>query len=455
MLYCCSHVTMINGGVSVWVRAVACLSSYIAPRSRRSEDETRETNVNEEPAVIALEPADWSFDSSTGRGRFSAERAGGRVRRGQLLRLEPRGQEPVLARATVTRNGMVMVKRVGPEPTSTTDAKATATSPSADEDGQDAPRREPMPARVEQHASDPVDLESTGDGSGTEHSPGATTHDAVDSAGAAAAGSDDPAGSSSDRPRGASSVPAPGHAPVELTTGGMDGSGTQRSECEHVVSSQHVEPARKPILEAAVWKLARGARLGVRALADGGASVADRLAHGSRRVRRGVKSAAQRLDRGWADEDAWNLGYVTLVQLSGMMAWLAASGHGYPAGYDEDRSKWLVRHEGEDYEKWLRSPARVVDRISADMDAGVCDLDKAFNETVGEYGVGASAWMQDLDHASRVLKEYAEASYDVERWSGDVDVYGREEADRRSKALEDEFQRTWAWIGVWLASMWD
>lgn len=230
----------------------------------------------------------------------------------------------------------------------------------------------------------------------------------------------------------------------------MDGSGTQ-----HAVSSQHVEPARKPILETAVWKLARGARLGVRALADGGASIADRLTHGSRRVRRGVKSAAQRLDRGWADEDAWNLGYVTLVRLSGMMSWLAASGHGYPAGYDEDRSKWLVRHEGEDYEKWLRSPARVVDRISADMDAGVCDLDKAFNETVGEYGVGASAWMQDLDHASRVLKEYAEASYDVERWSGDVDVYGREEADRRSKALEDEFQRTWAWIGVWLASMWD
>ena len=415
LLYCCSHVTMINGSVSVWVRAVACLSSYIAPRSRRSEDETRETNVNEEPAVIALEPADWSFDSSTGRGRFPAERAGGRVRRGQLLRLEPRGQEPVLARATVTRNGMVMVKR------------------------------------VEQHASNPVDLESTGDSRGTEHSPGATTHDAVDSAGAAAAGSDDPAGSSSDRPRGASSVPAPGHAPAELTTGGMDGSVTQ----EHAVSSQHVEPARKPILETAVWKLAHGARLGVRTLADGGASVADRLAHGSRRVRRGVKSAAQRLDRGWADEDAWNLGYVTLVQLSGMMAWLAASGHGYPAGYDEDRSKWLVRHEGEDYEKWLRSPARVVDRISADMDAGVCDLDKAFNETVGEYGVGASAWMQDLDHASRVLKEYAEASYDVERWSGDVDVYGREEADRRSKALEDEFQRTWAWIGVWLASMWD
>lgn len=415
LLYCCSHVTIINGSVSVWVRAVACLSSYIAPRSRRSEDETRETNVNEEPAVIALEPADWSFDSSTGRGRFSAERAGGRVRRGQLLRLEPRGQEPVLARATVTRNGMVMVKR------------------------------------VEQHASDPVDLESTGDSRGTEHSPGAPAHDAVDSAGAAAAGSDDPAGSSSDRPRGASSVPAPGHAPAELTTGGMDGSVTQ----EHAVSSQHVELARKPILETAVWKLARGARLGVRALADGGASVADRLAHGSRRVRRGVKSAAQRLDRGWADEDAWNLGYVTLVQLSGMMAWLAASGHGYPAGYDEDRSKWLVRHEGEDYEKWLRSPARVVDRISADMDAGVCDLDKAFNETVGEYGVGASAWMQDLDHASRVLKEYAEASYDVERWSGDVDVYGREEADRRSKALEDEFQRTWSWIGVWLASMWD
>lgn len=406
---------MINGSVSVWVRAVACLSSYIAPRSRRSEDETRETNVNEEPAVIALEPADWSFDSSTGRGRFTARLAEGRVRRGQLLRLEPRGQEPVLARATVTRNGMVMVKR------------------------------------VEQHASDPVDLESVGDSRGTEHSPGAPAHDAVDSAGAAAAGSDDPAGSSSDRPRGASSVPAPDHAPAELTTGGMDGSVTQ----EHAVSSQHVEPARKPILEAAVWKLARGARLGVRALADGGASVADRLAHGSRRVRRGVKSAAQRLDRGWADEDAWNLGYVTLVRLSGMMAWLAASGHGYPAGYDEDRSKWLVRHEGEDYEKWLRSPARVVDRISADMDAGVCDLDKAFNETVGEYGVGASAWMQDLDHASRVLKEYAEASYDVERWSGDVDVYGREEADRRSKALEDEFQRTWAWIGVWLASMWD
>ena len=411
--------------------------------------------MNEEPAVIALEPADWSFDSSTGRGRFPAGLAGGRVRRGQLFRLEPRGQEPVLAKATATRNGVVMVKQVESESTSAVDAGSVASSPSAGGDGQAEPSHELTPAQVEQRDGHPVDLENTGDVRETEHGPGAPAHDAADSAGATATGSDDPAEPPSDRPHGASSVLAPGHAPVKLPTSGMDNSSTQWHEREHVVSSQSVEPARKPILETAVWKLAHGSRLGVRTLADGGASVADRLAHGSRRVRRGVKSVVQRLDRGWADEDAWNLGYVTLVRLSGMMAWLAASGHGYPAGYDEDRSKWLVRHEGKDYEKWLRSPARVVDRISADMDAGVCDLNKAFNETVGEYGVGASAWMQDLDHASRVLKEYAEASYDVERWAGDVDVYGREEADRRSKALEDEFQRTWSWIGVWLASMWD
>ena len=415
------------------------------------DDGTRETNVEEEPVVIALEPADWSFDSSTGRGRFPAGLAEGRVRRGQLFRLEPRGQESVLAKTTMTRNGMVMVKQVEPEPTSAADAGAAASSPSAGGDCQGSPRRGPTPARVER-ASGHADLEGEGgeDSREAERGSGATAHDAVDSAGdIVATGSHDPAGPSSDRPRGAGSALAPGYAPVRPPMYAMDGSGVRR-EREHAVSSQQ----RKPLLETAVWKLAHGARLAVRALADGGAIVADRLASGSRRIRRGVKSAVQRLNRGWADEDAWNVGNVTLVRLSGMMAWLAAEGHGYPAGYDEDRSKWLVRHEGEDYEKWLRSPARVVDRISADVDAGVCDLSKAFNETVSEYGVGASAWMQDLDHASRVLKEYA-AGYDVERWSNDVDVYGMEEAGRRRKALEAEFQRTWAWIGEWLTSMWD
>lgn len=368
--------------------------------------------MEEELTVIALEPADWSFDSSTGRGRFPAGLAGGKVRRGQLFRLEPRGQEPVLAKATMTRNGMVLVKQADPEPTSATDAGSAASSPSACEDGQGASRREQTPARVER-LSDHADLEGVDAGDSRET--------------------------------------VPGYAPVRPAMYAMDGTGELRRDREHAVSSR----PRKPILETAVWKLARGARLAARALADGGSFVADKIASGSRRVRRGVKSAVQRVNRGWSDEDAWDVGHATLVRLSGMMAWLAAEGHGYPAGYDEDRSKWLVRHEGEDYEKWLRSPARVVDRISADVDAGVCDLNKAFNETVSEYGVGASAWMQDLDHASRVLKEYAAGCYDVERWSNDVDVYGREEVDRRHEALEAEFQRTWAWIGEWLTSMWD
>lgn len=407
--------------------------------------------MEEEPTVIALEPADWSFDSSTGRGRFPAGLADGRVRRGQLLRLEPRGQEPVLAKATMTRNGMVLVKQVEPEPASATDAGSAAPSPSAGGDSQDAPSHESTPARIER-VNDHVDhvgLEGVGAGRGTESGPGTPAHDAVDSAeDAAATVSHDTAGSSSDRPRGDDTAPAPGYAPVMLPMNAIDGSGVRRRE--HAVSSR----PRKPILETVAWKLAHGARLAARALADGGAIVADKLAHGSRRVIRGAKSAAQRVNRGWSDEDVWDLGHVTLVRLSGMMARLAATGHGYPAGYDEDRSKWLVRHEGDDYEKWLTGPARVEDRISADVDAGVCDLNKAFNETVSEYGVGASAWMQDLDHASRVLKEYA-AGYDVERWSDDVDVYGREEADRRRKALEEEFHRTWAWIGEWLTSMWD
>ena len=404
--------------------------------------------MKEEPTVIALEPADWSFDSSTGRGRFPAGLAGGRARRGQLFRLEPRGQEPVLAKATMTRNGMVLVRQVEPEPTSAAVGSAVS-SPSAGEDGQGVPRLEPTPARAER-INDHVYLEGAGDDRETESGSDASAHDDVDSTGDAdVTGSRDPA-ESSDRPRGDSTALAPGYAPVMLPMDAIDGSGTRRYEREHAVSSRQ----RKPLLETAAWKLAHGARLAGRALADGGAIVVDKIASGSRRVRRGVKSAVQRLNRGWSDEDAWDVGHVTLVRLSGMMAWLAASGHGYPAGYDEDRSKWLVRHEGEDYEKWLRSPARVGGRISADVDAGVCDLNKAFNETVSEYGVGASAWMQDLDHASRVLKEYA-AGYDVERWSDDVDVYGREEADRRRKALEDEFQRTWAWIGEWLTSMWD
>lgn len=375
-------------------------------------DDTRETNMEEEPTVIALEPADWSFDSSTGRGRFPAGLAGDRVRRGQLLRLEPRGQEPVLAKATMTRNGMVLVRQVEPDPTSAADAGSAVSSPSAGGYGQDAPRREPTPAQVE-CTDDHVDhAELEGDGAG------------------------------------AGSALTPDYVPVRPPMNAMDGSGARRRE--HAVSSQQ----RKPILETVAWKLTYGARLAGRALADGGAIVADRLARGSRRVRRGVKSTVQRVKRGWSDKDVWDLGHVTLVRLSGMMARLAATGYGYPAGYDEDRSKWLVRHEGEDYEKWLSSPARTVDRISADVEAGVCDHNKAFNETVSEYGVGASAWMQDLDHASKVLKEYA-AGCDVERWSDDIDVYGREEADRRRKAREDEFQRTWEWIGEWLTAMWD
>lgn len=160
------------------------------------------------------------------------------------------------------------------------------------------------------------------------------------------------------------------------------------------------------------------------------------------------RSAFQRANRGWSDGDVYDLGFIELKRLSGLLEQLSIKTYGYPSQYV--REDWLNSHE-DDYDEWLKSPARTIGRIVNDSSV---DFNTAFNETVEDYGVETSAWMQDLHHASLVLKEYVDRT-DVEAICDETDLYGREESDRRSKAIEDEFQRTWAWIGRWILSMWN
>lgn len=170
--------------------------------------------------------------------------------------------------------------------------------------------------------------------------------------------------------------------------------------------------------------------------------------NGLKRAGHWSRSAFQRANRGWSDDDACDLGFMELRRLSGLLEQLSIKTYGYPSQYV--REDWLNSHE-DDYDEWLKSPARTIGRIADDSSV---DFATAFNETVEDYGVEASAWMQDLHHASLVLKEYVDRA-DVEAICDEADLYGREESDRRSKAIEDEFQRTWAWIGRWILSMWN
>lgn len=170
--------------------------------------------------------------------------------------------------------------------------------------------------------------------------------------------------------------------------------------------------------------------------------------NGLKRAGHWSHSAFQRANRGWSGDDACDLGFIELKRLSGLLEQLSIKTYGYPSQYV--REDWLNSHE-DDYDEWLKSPARTIGRIVNDSSV---DLNTAFNETVENYGVEASAWMQDLHHASLVLKEYVDRT-DVEAICDETDLYGREESDRRSKAIDDEFQRTWAWIGRWILSMWN
>ena len=167
-----------------------------------------------------------------------------------------------------------------------------------------------------------------------------------------------------------------------------------------------------------------------------------------KRAGRWSRSAFQRANRGWSDSDACDFGFIELRRLSELLEQLSIKTYGYPSQYARD--DWLNSHE-DDYDEWLKSPARTIGRI---VDDSSVDFNTAFNETVEDYGVEASAWMQDLHHASLVLKEYVDRA-DVEAICNETDLYGREESDRRSKTIEAEFQRTWAWIGRWILSMWN
>lgn len=361
-----------------------------------------EKNADGSVTTITLKKADWSFDEKTGRGKFPASKVDVHLKRGQTLKVKTYGTEPVEVTVSMTRNGEVLVKRVDGDVVSTP-AAATSSSVFAD-------------------ASVGVDHAVSESSVGSHDVDDADDLDVADFVEATA--------------------PGEAKAPATRRSGDSVDSGESRGH--------DAIPEGK--FEVAAYNAARKTRLALGKLVEHGSLALERFVDKVKTAGYETLAAAQRSRRGWADRDVWNLGYVTLTRLSEMMEHLADTGVGYPADYEEDPSKWLMKHEGADYEKWLRSAARTVGRITHDVDCGEVDL----NETVEEYGVGGAAWMQDLDHASQVLKRYADANADVlNYWSKDVTLYGREEADRRSKMLDEEFQKTWRWIGQWITGMWD
>lgn len=186
-------------------------------------------------------------------------------------------------------------------------------------------------------------------------------------------------------------------------------------------------------------------------LLDGLGTIWLKAIGGLGKARNWSHSAFQRVTRGWSDDDVWELGFVELRRLSELLERLSVETFGHPSQYE--RKDWLDQHEN-DYEEWLQSPARTVEKIMWDADHHVVDLDKAFNETVEEYGVEASAWRQDLHHASMILKEYVNRA-DTDALYDEINLYGQEESDRRSKIITAEFQKVWEWIGHWILCMWN
>lgn len=186
-------------------------------------------------------------------------------------------------------------------------------------------------------------------------------------------------------------------------------------------------------------------------LLDGLGTIWLKAIGGLGKARNWSHSAFQRVTRGWSDDDVWELGFVELRRLSELLERLSVETFGHPSQYE--RKDWLDQHEN-DYEEWLQSPARTVEKIMWDADHHVVDLDKAFNETVEEYGVEASAWRQDLHHASMILKEYVNRA-DTDALYDEINLYGQEESDRRSKIITAEFQKAWEWIGHWILCMWN
>lgn len=376
--------------------------------------------------VVTLKKPEWSFDPETGRGRFPASKLSSKPRRGQAIRVKTYGAEPVDVTVSMVKNGEVLVRaaRGGSQDATDPDLLLLNGLEEAGSESADS-------------TDSAIDPESHGDSRLPDDSA-AGRFDADDYVEATAPGAT------------ASKPPSVVHSsPVSAV----------KRELSAAAGDKDSLPADAGKFETLAYDAAKHTRLFLSKVLEDSKTLAVRLAANVRKNAHEAKYAMQRSKRGWSERDMWNLDYVLLKYMSGMLAELSATGHGYPGDYEESRDKWLVKHDGEDYEKWLHSAARTAARVTRDLDERYGEeisLDEAFNETVEEYGVGASAWMQDLDHASQVLDQYAESVSDVfNHWSKDVDLYGRAEADRRSQMLEAEFKKTWAWIGEWLPAMWD
>lgn len=216
----------------------------------------------------------------------------------------------------------------------------------------------------------------------------------------------------------------------------------------------------------------------IHALVKNTADTATKLAHQaipvarstSRSVSSSIKKAVhevKRLPGRKHRSQMWNYDTYLLESTAKDLREFADMTMGYPAGYEDDPSKWLMKHddgwEGSlaswQGQKFYREEHAGESGHSKDgwkkAEAKPGDKETFYSmPTVKESGIGFEAWIQDIMYAADVLEAYSKK----DGISGDFllteSMLGRKEAERRAQELTDEFHRVWAWIGDNIRSMW-
>lgn len=140
--------------------------------------------------------------------------------------------------------------------------------------------------------------------------------------------------------------------------------------------------------------------------------------------------AYQRLRRGYSDKDLWDAGTYQLELMSNILEEYAWNHNGEPEDY-KDPSNWLYERD----KKWFD-----------DKDKKPLD-----DKVTREFNLGYYAWNEDLIKAATVIDAYA--NYTV-RFGEDSEIYGLEEAERRSNDMNREFCKVWAWLGEYIKYLW-
>lgn len=173
-----------------------------------------------------------------------------------------------------------------------------------------------------------------------------------------------------------------------------------------------------------------------------------------------ARKAGQRAVRGYSDDQIYELWYNELTSLSKKLHRFAETTHGSPSDYD-DKSKWLKPRDDDWEDSIAPWHAKEQYELANSDDELITSKDNNGNPltyripTCKECGVDYCAWIEDIDYAADVIDEYVRMNDNILIYSGISDMFGKDEADKRTEMINKEFKRVWAWLGDNMLSLWD